>query len=695
MKRLHLSFLLLLVLHLTPSEVSAQVQRLAIPPQSFSLTRNGASHDAKAYCLDRHLLISEPTDFRAVLAGDTKAVRVGNRLMTLREAIDQNLITVKGAGVTNRRRYSQIDGTQLKFTSNTDEPITINFTHSVAMGEQGSSPVNPALLIPVRTSQSLADFRKVQDEVWWSGIEESRLEALGFYGSGTIVRNPSTTRNAVQAFQKKFDLRQQNGTLDDVTRLALSQVERQDISTFDRLGFRVARSDTDVPSVVDNIRAFEEFLRPRQIPTGKLTDGLRAELSKFADEHGVFIKQALKVDAARALPSDQPILENNPNVITFQKASYSVGESGPRALTAVMLKTTKGVELLVIENGSLTSIATGEKAIAAFDNVSRYVAALKFGSNTLAVRSGIYKPGGEVSLQLGAKVVKLSESDMARFLSGELKHPELDAALERLLANSTSRPRLIIFRSPFEQGRGGSAEDGGALLTQFGYKQHDPLKLAIAFDHYDEKFRDKFDVVIASDIERGFSNLVQMPKLSAGSQVGLFVDGEFKYSARIVDPIKKDIKKAGIKVLKVGDNPASQTRIFLFAGHRDEAYQQLVLRLADEGHFRGGVIALAVCGGGECGAQFNSLLISRSGARAVIFYNQEIKAQAVQDVILKFTQLLEEGVPNGNYHQLWRRAVDAVLEDATSSERNDIRKLRDTFIQVSTTWRTSSASNAE
>jgi hypothetical protein len=203
-------------------------------------------------------------------------------------------------------------------------------------------------------------------------------------------------------------------------------------------------------------------------------------------------------------------------------------------------------------------------------------------------------------------------------------------------------------------------------------------------------------VIIASDIERGLTNLEQLPRLDAGSQVGLYVDGRLQRSSRIIKPIEKDVKKAGIKVLTVGGDPSAQTRIFLFAGHRDEAAQQLVLRLADEGHFRNGVVVLAVCGGGKCDAQFNSLLISRSGARAVIFYNQEIKAQAVQHVILKFSELMmDEGTPKGNYQELWRRSVDAVEREATSNERNEVKKLRDIIIQVSGVRRKPSASNAE
>ncbi|HEX8175554.1 MAG TPA: peptidoglycan-binding domain-containing protein [Pyrinomonadaceae bacterium] len=690
MKRLFLSLFILLALHLSAFEVLAQQrQRLAIPPQSFSLPKNGSSYDAKAYCLDRHLVISDPTDFTEVLAGDARVVTVGNRPpMTLKQAIDQGLITVKGAGVRNSRSYSNIDGTQLKFTSETDEPVTINFRQTLAMGEQGSSPVNPLLLAPVRATQTDEAFRKIQDAVWFSGIDESRLEAMGFYGSGTIVRTPVATRNAVRAFQRKLNLPQQNGMLDEPTRAALERVELQEIAAFERQGLIVDRTDTEVPSVVDNIRAFERFLGLPE--SGKLTDELRAKLDKFAIDYGALVRQAMRVDALRALPAEQSIMRDNPDLITFQRASLII--SGQRfSLTALLFKRGNEVEYWLMQNGGLYSREVGNEAIVGFDRISARFAAVDLGTGRFGVRSGIYKPGGRVSLQLGSKRISLTEAEMEKFISGELKNPEIDAAIEKMAGSSTSKPTLIVYRSPFEQGRGVGGAGGGSPLAQFGYRQHDPLKLYLAL-----KRKDRFNVLLASDLDRAVSNLVRQPKLSAGSQIGLYVDDQFKYSTDIIEPIRRDLERAEIKVLKAGDDPSSQTRIFLFAGHRDEAYQQLVLRLADEGRFRGGIVALAVCGSGNCDAQFNSLLIGRSGARAVIFYNQEIKAQAVQDVILKFTELLmNEGAPNGNYHELWQRSVSEVERTATPNQRNEIRKLRDIIIQLSAVRRESLWQNAE
>lgn len=697
MKRLFLSLLFLLVLHLAAFQVLAQLQRLAIPPQSFSLTKKGASHDAKAYCLDRHLIISEPTEFRAVLTENINAVRVGSEEMTLRDAIAQNLVIVKGAGVRNRRIYSDIDGTQLKFISNTDKPITITFTQPVAMGEQNFSLVDPTLLKSVRKSQSLLDFKTVQDEIWRSGIDESRLEALGFYGSGVVVRNKATTTNAVLDFKSEQGLALTGTLLDTATKDALERAEQKEISALEQLGFRAIRSDTDVLSVSDNIRVFEEIFG---LPsTGKLSK-VRREMLK---EYEPSLKQARYVSLSRLTPTElvaQNSTQNSaPNIITFLKSGSDLER------THILVGISKRIEFWTIVRGQLFERQSGEAAIKALDQKSNTLAWLMSDKETSLVYASIYKPDGKVLMRIGRDEIVLSRSDMERFISGELSPPGIDTAIKKMFADKPARTKLLIFRSPFSQGQGGDAGNGESPLKHFGYEQHDSLELYLAFDRHYGK-REKVDVFLVSDITRGIKNLQGLTKLSESSQIALYIDDAFKKSAETINPIRKDLEKKGnkptvpINVLKVGDDSASRARISIFAGHRDEGYQQLILRMAEKGQFRDGIIVLAACGGGNCEAEFNSLLISKSGARAVIFYNQEIIGQAVQDVLLKFAELLNcECAPDGNYQELWRKSVDEVEEEAKKKEsiiyQNEIKKLRNFLIQVSSVGSKSSSPNTE
>jgi hypothetical protein len=689
MKRLHFFLLAFTIFYVAVPNISGQSQRLAIPATSFSLPKRGTHSDVRAYCLDRHLRIGTPVDFTEVLAGDARVVHVGNRpLMTLREAIDGQFLKVRGAGLRDPN-YSEVNGTQIRFLSTTDEPISINFTRTVALGENGSNQVEPNTLAAIRTFTSEEDFRTVQDQVWLKEIDETRLEALGFYGPGKTSRTRLATRNAVLAFQKEHGL-PRTGILNPVTKRALAEAERKQIDGFEQLGFTASLDGTAVAHVSDNIRAFETFLDRATPPTGKLSDTLRLKLDNFRRDLGPAVSQALAAHSSRALPSDTTLLTNNSDIVTFERDNFVDRNGNPLDLTNVLVKTPQTIELLGIENGVLTRRASGEKALIELDSYLQASARIPMDSRTVTVRSGIYKPGGTIPLRIGDIKIELSPEEMQRFISGT-RNSKIDAAIDRLTSSRSTKPRVLVFRSPFSQGRSENIQ-GVPVLSLYGYKEQEALALARAIDR---DYGQKVDVFVGSDRTVAGANLRNIPKLNQGSQIGIYIDENFKYSTRIVEPIRKDLRDSQIQILEVGNGPAPDTRIYVFAGHRDVAYQQLILRLADEGHFRDGIIVQAVCGG-TCDGAFNSLLISKSGARAVISHEPDINAQAVQDVLVKFAELMsKEGAPNGNYQDLWLKSVDEVERSADPALREDVRKLRRIVKQVSLSRYLGSLSNSE
>jgi hypothetical protein len=108
----------------------------------------------------------------------------------------------------------------------------------------------------------------------------------------------------------------------------------------------------------------------------------------------------------------------------------------------------------------------------------------------------------------------------------------------------------------------------------------------------------------------------------------------------------------------------------------------VILKLGADGAFKDKIVALAVCGeGGEMA--FNTHLIREAGAKAVLFYDRMINAQAVESVLLEFTQLLmREGVPDGQFRSLWQRSIAQVLKHANDAEAIEVRKLSMVLFQV-------------
>src|SRR5262249_13677178 len=63
-----------------------------------------------------------------------------------------------------------------------------------------------------------------------------------------------------------------------------------------------------------------------------------------------------------------------------------------------------------------------------------------------------------------------------------------------------------------------------------------------------------------------------------------------------------------------------------------------------------------------------------AGARAVLFYNQRIRSQAVEDALLKFSELLmKEGAPESQFPRLWLKSVDEFYKDAPVSEQEEVK----------------------
>jgi len=278
-------------------------------------------------------------------------------------------------------------------------------------------------------------------------------------------------------------------------------------------------------------------------------------------------------------------------------------------------------------------------------------------------------------------------------LAGRAGLPAIDRYLSNL-SPGTEKPAVIISRSSFFQGRGGDAGNGESPLAGFDYEQTDPIMLYKAFN---KRYGDKVDLSLANDLKLGIANLKEMPKFEKGSQMAVFVDKRRIGSYGEITHVRNALKGAEIRLVKAGNAKTGESPIILFAGQRNENFQALVKQLAAERRFENSLVAFAVCGEG-CEVSFNSGIIRESGARAILFYDQRIHPDAVESVLLKFSELLiKEGVPDSKFQQLWRKSVEEVLKNCTPPRcnREDVEKLRDAILQLSALSHRRSETNAE
>lgn len=254
------------IIFLFAVSAQAQHQRLGIAPQpTINLNGQNASLEVEAFCLDRHKIVDGTYNYNNVLASNSKAtVKVGNRKLSLQRAIDENLIRVES--LLSRTKFGS--GIGLRFVSLTDAPVTIQIQDSLALGENPGAYSNATVLATLKKARAnpANESRNIQDQLWEADVDRMRLEALGY--------------TSVEEFQRAYSLPAKG--LDAVTKYKLREAEAALIARFDAVDLRVARSDTNVQSVSDNIRKFQEETGVKN-PTGVYSPDVRARFESYEE----------------------------------------------------------------------------------------------------------------------------------------------------------------------------------------------------------------------------------------------------------------------------------------------------------------------------------------------------------------------------------------------------------------------------
>jgi hypothetical protein len=695
MKRLSFTLLALFSILISTHAIYAQHQRLGLQPQTIKINGRGLSNavEAEAYCLDKHLLAStKPVGYGVVLTDETTAlVTIGRRRpVSLQQAITNGDINVEGSGGRGETFASHLS---LRFTSNVNEPVTIQLLKPLAMGEKARSWVRPDVLKPLENPLKPAQAKDIQDPVWLAGINESRLQALGYHFGNADEVSVESLKNATRAFQRSNGL-PLSGEFDPLTIKALKNEEDAAIETLTRLGFGVTRSvsETEVKSIGDALRLYQKHLGLPE--TGFLNNSLRAQMA----EDMRYLPQVLEVEATDLTPAAYLGSSNSaPHVLTFQKYEKfnTVLVNTPRG-PVLWVRNTEGKIYRWPERGEMKTYTrrAGAEALKYLDVIAITQAINNSTPNRLILQVGIHLPGGRIPVAFGREnPFIVTQTEMSDFLAGRAGLPAIDRYLSNL-SPGTEKPAVIISRSSFFQGRGGDAGNGESPLGGFGYEQTDPIMLYKAFN---KRYGDKVDLSLANDLRLGIANLKEMPKFEKGSQMAVYVDKRRIGSYGEITHVKNALKGAEIRIVKAGNAKTGESPVILFAGQRNENFQALVKQLAAERRFENSLVAFAVCGEG-CEVSFNSGIIRESGARAILFYDQRIHPDAVESVLLKFSELLiKEGVPDSKFQQLWRRSVEEVLKNCTPPRcnREDVEKLRDAILQLSALPHRQSDTNAE
>lgn len=187
-----------LLLCLNPHVATAQFQRMGIPQGAFELAANGAGV-VQAFCMDFSRATPERADrFSHVLTSTNSArVQVGERTLSLQEAIDRGLISVTGAD-----SYSRIN-----FVNHTNERVVVSFSENAVLSgrPEGTADIKDRITTLRRTS-SEAEQLQLQRRLVWGGeyvkARQRTLAELGYYRGGIDGEVGPATRRAVRDYRR-------------------------------------------------------------------------------------------------------------------------------------------------------------------------------------------------------------------------------------------------------------------------------------------------------------------------------------------------------------------------------------------------------------------------------------------------------------------------------------------------------------
>ncbi len=669
-------FLISLFLSLQLPFALAQHQRLALAPETFTLTGKGKVRIAEAYCLDLHIYASNSfVPYTQVInEGAAAKVRVGRAApIPLQTAIARGIISIEGSAVAKvegrtiawdqaKKLYGDDlrdrmvrggTGLGLRIRSNVAEPVTILINEPTALGEQEGDLIakGSPILAPLKQPRVVAtpsaagrakpqpkNAVKMQDDIWKAQQSDRILAELDYLHEPV---NPDKIKEALTKFQADYGL--PSGALDGATESELEKQDKKLLDEMSEIGFGPAAPEPGASQMVAASKSIQRFTRYHDMEvTGVYTDAVKAQVAKDKQ-----ILEQLKQVAGRPGGPDNLLASAEfPGVVTFFRTQTGI---------TALCKSEDKLDLWSLKGKSVERrVGTGEAVLEEFQD--RFVTELggQVSEDILVL------PAGYSSDELIEGLFRMNAEGTAENAGGD---------------KDARRKKVLLAVSPLLQGR---ATSEFSKTDSWKQSAGNPLQLARKLQ---ADIREKADVFVTNDAVLGFENLKNLPVFSKPQDMVIYVDGKIQ-DRGVVDTLFGSIDKSKIQVVAADKAKPGQGRVSLMVGENDDNFRELVLKKADEGIFQDGILALAKCGeGGELA--FNSEIIHRSKARAVIFYDELINIQAVKDVLYEFTkELRENGIPDGDFKSAWLKSVDRAAEAASGDYKDQILKLQNVHVQV-------------
>ena len=685
-------FAIILLMLVCVSIDFAQGQRMAIAPSGPITIGPGREVSVPSYCLDEFRDPPSNTPLPFVLTPEANAtVKIGDKSLTLQEAIQQGILTVTGGDW-----YSRIS-----IVSNVSSEMQVGFAGPVVLSE-ALEPLKGLQLNNVRTPRANETQYMVQHAVWADnkqlldailrqlmpqarGDVESRyysyldnkvgdlsqphaaamsllfgndvtaiqqdLKGLGLYAGAVDGIDGANTQAAVKAFQLASGL-PQTGL---ITPQLKSEIERRALAS---IGFKAENLETAV-------RQFQQYSKLNV--TGTLDSKTRASLSSDLG----YLRFLLQATSPKRTTRD--IFARNQ--ILVQRAA---GET-----IAVMPHELPTLKAWVISDREVKARLTGDAVFEKLDESLRKEISTRSLANstvTFLHAGSIANQSGTSTIQFGQSSVPLTVDQLKQLLASDSQPL---AALDKLFPDRSTagnRQKVLIVRDAIREMSSDRATPDGTsrywsagLSKYYGFGDRlrpDPRKLLVALRERYGKYG--YDFFLDGAMDPSVQNVESLPHVSGPGDVAIYIAPEsFSVTDRgVVNQIKSVVNQHSIRVVEKIE-PVAEQSIIAISAHKGSDLIDYLEELGRKDCLRGKFVVLFSCFGPEDEAII-SRLIAKHGAKAVYAFPHRLDVQAVADVMAEFVQLT--GSLNGRtvtVDQLIRESIEKAASDTDAGTHKD------------------------
>ncbi len=333
---------------------------------------------------------------------------------------------------------------------------------------------------------------------------------------------------------------------------------------------------------------------------------------------------------------DKNINKEQANILTIQKQGNK---------SNVLMKTKNGPELWVFKANELIECIKNETAIKSLEKNIRKLIQNRSDNKVCFLHASSFKPNSdqEIIIQAGNQKIEVKQSELNNLLSGHPNTPTLDTLFNEL--KKQNKTNVIIYRDPFHKGQAGNND------TINGYYHKDlnhvnPRVLLLALR---ERYETTHRFYLDDEMDLGYTNFNNLPIVKNNKDIAAYIsykERPEKDGYSLKNNIGPILEKAEIQVMKE-IRQVNNPFILIISDHEGGSFGNYVDKHIKAESLQGKYVILFSCYHAIDEAFIYSM-IQEGGAKAILYYPENINPQALEKVFLQLKNILKKPEKGAN-----------------------------------------------